>query len=432
MIWPDFNVQEQNTPREIEDNEIADLPLFLSRPISTTPANLVATELVKTLSIETAAHNPAFLGSFVKDIPCMLDQSPALTATVACALDACTKKQLLPRHSRKLDPSLYGKALTAIHRALESPEQRTSISTFLSVVLLGRLETVLATRQLARIPCWSVHASGISELLRYRGINNDETVFQAVLENFGPIVAHSIVRDQDCFLSAPEWQESLFSPRKRRKVGVVNGLLYRVFAQLSRLPTLLKTFKVFRRSGNDGGAFARTMDLASIISMELRAIGGVMDRDILGNLDVGRVSGEDFKAPIEFVYVLPGGDVVRLIAWHSVLSNIVDKVLIALLRMAEDGDAEERERSLAELRRDALVASRRTWMLSQEAKQKGVIQFYFYPGVLAVTYDSARIDAEREWIVDLLNDVQGSTWSENLWTHEAVAKVCLTLGGQLD
>lgn len=367
----------------------------------------------------------------------MLDQSPALTATVACALDACTKKQLLPRHNRKLDPSLYGKALAAIHTALECPVQRTCISTFLSVVLLGRLETVLATRQLARIPCWSVHAAGISELLRYRGINDDETVFQAVVENFGPIVAHSIFRDQDCFLASPEWQESLFYSHGRRKksVGIVDGLLYRVFAQLSSLPTLLKDFRIFRRRCHTEEAFARTMDLAALMSMELRTIGAVMDREILGNLDVGFLPDEDLKAPISLVYILPASDVVRLIAWHSVLSNIVDKVLIALVQtseMSEDNEAEERSRSLEELRNDALLVSQRVWMLSEEAKQKGVIQFYFYPGVLAVTYDSARNDAEREWIVDLLNEVQGSTWAEDLWTHEAVERVCLTLGGQLD
>lgn len=396
----------------------------------------MANELAKTLQISSAAYNPSFLGSFVKVVPSMLPSSPALTATVACALDACTKKQLLPRHNRKLDPTLYGKALAAIHKALEDPAQRSCISTFLSVVLLGRLETVLATRQLARIPCWSVHAAGISELLRYRGVfdpnnDDDDTVFNAVLENFGPIVAHSITKDQDCFLAAPKWQASLFSPCSRRNVGTVDGLLYRVFAQLSRLPTLLKNFRVFQRGGKERD-FARTMDLAVSISMELRAVGSVMDGEILANLDVGFVAEDDIKAPVRVVYVLPGSDVVRLIAWHAVLSNIVDKVLIALVEMADDAETEQRERSLEELRNDKLVVSRRVWMLSEEARQKGLIQFYFYPGVLAVTYDSAQDDSEREWIVDLLNDVQGSTWTENLWTHEAVQRVCLTLGGQLD
>lgn len=418
----------------LEDPSITmDIPSILSRPLNASPANLIATELVKTLQVEGAAHNPAFLGSFVKDVPSMLDHSPALTATVACALDACTKKELLPRTARKLDAALYGKALAAIHNALESPAQRTCISTFLSVVLLGRLETVLATRQLARIPCWSVHAAGISALLRYRGVfdPSDDTVFHAVLENFGPIVAHHIVRDQDCFLAAPEWQDSLFPSSRKRKVAPVDDLLYRVFAQLAHLPTLLKYFRVFRR-GRRQGDFARTMDLAALISMELRAIGSVMDKDILSNIDVGSVADEDVKAPVQLVYVLPGSDVVRLIAWHAVLSNIVDKVLIALVQMAEDGEVSERERSLEELRNHALTVSRRVWMLSEEARQKGLIQFYFYPGVLAATYDSAQSDAERDWIVDLLNDVQGGTWEENLWTHAAVRRVCLTLGGQLD
>lgn len=425
-ISDESRIATENTPFE-------DLQFLLSRPLNASPANLVATELVKTLQVEGAAHNPAFLGSFVKNVPSMLDHSPALTATVACALNACTKKQLLPRSTRKLDPALYGKALTAIHDALESPAQRTCISTFLAVVLLGRLETVLATRQLARIPCWSVHAAGISALLRYRGVfdPSDDTVFHAVLENFGPIVAHHIVRDQDCFLATPEWQQSLFPSYSKRKVGPVDELLYRVFAQLARLPTLLRYFKMFRRGGKEG-AFAKTIDLAALISIELRAVGSVMDMEILDNLDVGFVNDEDVKAPVSLVYVLPGSDVVRLIAWHAVLSNIVDKVLISLVQMAEDGDEQEQERSLKELKTHALAVSRRVWMLSEEARQKGLIQFYFYPGVLAATYDSAQSDSERDWIVDLLNDVQGGTDFEHLWTHDAVRRVCLTLGGQLD
>ncbi|KAK4503043.1 hypothetical protein PRZ48_006470 [Zasmidium cellare] len=410
-----------------------DLTPVLSPALNASSANLVAIKLVKTLQVEGAHHNPAFLGSFVKDVPYMLDQSPALTATVACALDACTKKELLPQKSRKLDAALYGKALAAIHTALESPAERTCISTFLSVVLLGRLETVLATRQLARIPCWSVHAAGISALLRYRGVfdPSDDTVFHAVLENFGPIVAHHIVRDQDCFLAAPEWQESLFPSTRKRTVTPADDLLYRVFAQLAHLPTLLKYFKVFRR-GRLQDDFARTMDLAALMSMELRAIGSIMDKDILTDVEIGPVSEEDAQAPVDAVYLHPSPPIVRLIAWHAVLSNIVDKVLIALVTMAQDGSVDERSRTLDELRSHALAVSKRVWMLCEEARQKGLIQFYFYPGVLAATYDSAEGEGEREWIVGLLNDVQGGTWEENLWTHEAVRRVCLTLGGQLD
>ncbi|KAK4496678.1 hypothetical protein PRZ48_012660 [Zasmidium cellare] len=400
--------------------------------IDSDPATLVAAELIGSLNLDTKPETPSFLGSccFIKDVPRMLGSSSALTATVACCLDACAKESVLPLHYRNLDPKLYGRALSAINEALQDSCQRTCVSTFLSVVLIGRLESLLAPRQLARIPCWSVHAAGISELLKYRGVfdPSDRTTFLAVLENFGPIIAHSVFAEQDCFLASPEWQRALLSDQIQDHSDKVQ---HEVFAQLAFLPNVIRAARRCRKSEED--ALDGTTELAITMYYKLQEIGEALESHVLPHLDVGTPSWVEIDAPIQTVYLRPGHDKSRIISWHAVLTLIVNKVLMALMQSSVEETLERLSSySIDELSAHNRAISLRVWMLSDEARRKGLIEFYFYPGALSSTYDCATSDSERDWIVDLLNEIMGSTWSNSKWTHDAVSSVCLTLAGALD
>lgn len=423
---------ESAAERAEERFSLSAIPSSHNLPYSlhSTSPSFVAAELVHALQLNMASSGQSFLGTccFINDVPAMLDSSKALTATVACCLDACRKDQVLPPSQRTLDPKLYGRALKAINEALAHEEARNCVGTFLAVVLIGRLESLLAPRQLARIPCWSVHAAGISELLKYRGVfdPNNRTIYHALLENFGPIMAHSVFQGEDCFLSAREWQAAF---RKRQSDSDFDRILVQVFAQLAFLPSLIKTFRQFRQSTE--GAFEKTLDLALTMYDTLSDIGDVLQREIISRLDIGPPTWMDINAPIRLVYLNPGHDRSRMISWHAVLTLIANKTLISLSQMAPT-EHSPIWYSTQDLREQNRVISQRVWMLSEEARRMGLMQFYFYPGAISSTIDCASSQSERDWIVDLLNEVMGSTWQRATWTEEAVNSVNLTLTGMLD
>ncbi|KAF2160336.1 hypothetical protein M409DRAFT_29186 [Zasmidium cellare ATCC 36951] len=417
------------------ENDVTELQLAgdVFPCISSDPATLVAAELIGALQLDTQPETPSFLGSccFIRDVPRMLGSSTALTATVACCLDACAKDTILPRSYRNLDPKLYGRALSAINEALQDSSQRTCVSTFLSVVLIGRLESLLVPRQLARIPCWSVHAAGISELLKYRGVfePSDRTTFLAVLENFGPIISHSVFAEQDCFLASPEWQKALLSQPDEER-DEFNQIYRKVFAQLAFLPNVIKVTRLCRKGEED--AFNRAIDLAVSMYGTLHEIGKGIESSVLSGLDVGPPSWIDIDAPMRTIYMQPGHDKSRVVSWHAVLTLIVNKVLMFLLESSTVDEHEKLESfSIDDLASQNRAISLRVWMLSDEARRKGLVEFYFYPGALSSTYDCTDSENERDWIVELLNEIMGGTWSNSKWSHDAVLSVCLTLAGAL-
>ncbi|KAF2160917.1 hypothetical protein M409DRAFT_59446 [Zasmidium cellare ATCC 36951] len=391
----------------------------------------VATQLA-TLLDDNIECLPFFAScSYIEEVPRMLDSSPALTATIACCLDACQQTYSVPRRKRALDASLYGQALATINDALE--HSSASLSTFLAVSLIARLESLLCPRQLARIPCWSIHASGISDLLRSRGVfdHNDRVAQLAVLENFGPIIADSILKDQDCFLSLPEWQQPLCLHSNIDKHDP-HCLTLEVFSQLAFLPSLIAAVRRYRRSEGSAIEACEAAKLAMFMHSSLetldRAIGGAY----ISRLSVGPPTWVDIDAPIWKVYQEPSQQDSRTITWHALLTIILNKALI-FLKSSVDFYIEGLGNHLVEdLEAQAHRCSVRIWMLAEVARQKGVAEFYFYPEALCSTYEYTNNDNERDWIVSLMNEVISDTWLVETWTRQAVKNVSLTLAGVFD
>ncbi|KAK4500844.1 hypothetical protein PRZ48_009036 [Zasmidium cellare] len=390
----------------------------------------VSKQLVQTIAIDNDGSSFFASCSYIEDVPRLLDSSPALTATIACCLDACQRTRLFPRCSRTLDARLYGRALTTINEALERCPSQTS--TFLAVVLLARMESLLCSRQLAQLPSWSVHASGICDLLRSRGAFDpgDRAGHLAVLESAGPIIGDSVLRGEDCFLASSEWQEGL---RPWLRVGEQgsDSIVSRVFAGLAQLPKLLASVRRYRRRIDDVVGAIEVAELAISLHEELQAIDRSLERADFPSMAIGPPLWLDIDAPVSKVYQRPDPDNARAMTWNAILAIIVSKVLILLKSSPVHVEGVQRLH-IADLQADARSHSERVWMLSEEARRKGVTTYYFYPGALCSTYEFATNDNERDWIVELMNDIMSDTWLEEVWTHESVRGVSLKLAGKLD
>lgn len=372
-------------------------------------------------SAGTGKHNPLYLGKWTPSIPSMLENSPALTATMSVCLDACAKKDLNRGQRRSVDAHLYGKALSEVQKAVQrSSDQSSFTSTLLAVMLLQKLETVLSTRRLAVIPCWSVHAGGISQLLQNRCAPDpeDDILFNAVLEHIGPIISHAVFKKEDGFLTRPEWQR-IFSERKA--ANKVESMSHVVHSQLACLPKLINGFHALR-SGKD--TFSRTMDVGLEISAKLSTIGQTLDHCILPRMQTVDVSS-DSTAPIKRFFLVSDLETARLICWHA------DVTILANAVLSQIAEIEGNEKAAASLQRQNVLMSRRIWMMSHEARRAGILQYYFYPGALTVTWESAESDSERRWIVELLNEMQGcDAVSEDAWTAESVQQASDVLTGK--
>ncbi|KAK4624047.1 hypothetical protein CLAFUW4_05436 [Fulvia fulva] len=375
--------------------------------------------LVHTVSIETATTNPALLGAFVRYVPPILDSSPSLTATVACCLEACKQKELHPTQRKVLDIGLYGHALKSIHIALQDRGQRDSDATFLAVVLMQRLETALVTKGIARIPCWSVHAGGVSDLLRYRGAFDpkNKLIFEAMLENIGPIVAHWIEKEEDCFLEAPEWQVVL---QCREDTKLADRILLGVVGQLIFLPRLLR---MFREARDDHGSVEGAMDLAMSMAVALRNVDNMLEDKLFQDVSIVSRSNAGWDAPVNCFYEDVKQKDARAICWHVILSIIINNALVALIGLkARSGCSKDFSGCVEELKRYNLILSRRAWMLATEARQCGLMVYYFYTGALVTSYKSAQSADHQNWIISLLNELHRSDESDALWTHEIVER----------
>lgn len=376
--------------------------------------------LVHTVSIETATANPASLGAFIVHVPAMLESSPALTASVACCLEACQQRELHPGMRKDLNIQLYGRALRSIQGALEDRAQRTSDATFLAVVLMQRIETALVTRGIvARIPCWSVHAGGVSELLRHRGVFNPENslIFETMIENIGPIVAHWVEKREDCFLETPEWQAIFHC---RRDTTTADRLLLGVLGQLIFLPRLLRLFDG-ARAGHSSTEDA--MDLAMSMATALREVDNKLGERLLKDTSVGPSLNSELDAPVNCFYQEMKQKDARAICWHVILSIIINNALVALVSLKSDGGcSKDYSGCVQELKRYNLILSRRVWMLAAEARLCGLMTYYFYTGGLVTSYNSAQSEEHRRWIIRLLNKLHRSDETDALWTHEIVER----------
>lgn len=117
----------------------------------------------------------------------------------------------------------------------------------------------------------------------------------------------------------------------------------------------------------------------------------------------------------------------RVLCWHALLTIMVNNNLMQL----SEGSETERTNLAVERKAQNCKLSKRIWSLSEEARASGLMRYYFYPGSLVVTWDSADSEASKQWIVNLMNDVLSSCVANSLWTHTTVQNACDAMSSRI-
>ena len=114
--------------------------ILIQRPIPASWTSILAAELVYAMSSDTPKHNLSYLGRYMQDVPAMLQDSPALTACVAFAVDTQKRASGRPVQGHKMDCNLYQRALRSLRKALKCSEGMKKTTNLLATVIMHRLE----------------------------------------------------------------------------------------------------------------------------------------------------------------------------------------------------------------------------------------------------------------------------------------------------
>lgn len=93
-----------------------------------------------------------------------------------------------------------------------------------------------------------------------------------------------------------------------------------------------------------------------------------------------------------------GVELCRAIAYHDTLAIIMDQAIVSVTPDSP---------SRPQLEKEIETLSTRIWMMAEQGRHLRSIGFYFYMTALNVTYGSAKERSTQDWIVALMNELQG-------------------------
>lgn len=154
----------------------------------TSVADRVAARLVGYLGNEDAAWDMLVSTGYTKHLPVRLGESAALRDCVALMCSAWANYRRNMPVTDVVDPTLYGKALRSLQRAIDDPRQQLSCETLAAATILERLEVLFDT---GRPYYWTRHTYGIENLMIKRGPPKpeDHLDVQLALENHAALVS---------------------------------------------------------------------------------------------------------------------------------------------------------------------------------------------------------------------------------------------------
>lgn len=129
-------------------------------------------------------------------------------------------------------------------------------------------------------------------------------------------------------------------------------------------------------------------------------------------------------SPVKSIYVFHTGvELCRAVTYHDMLAIIMNQAILSVT----PGSA-----SRAQLEEEIETFSTRIWMMHKYGRHLRPMGFYFYMTALNVTYESAKEQSPKDWIVALLNVVQGGVRESgnNYWTEELARTRGLAASGR--
>ncbi|OTA58866.1 hypothetical protein K449DRAFT_424172 [Hypoxylon sp. EC38] len=390
----------------------------ISPSIPETREMKVGSELVSLLTSQATTFGFSSFAQLLRNMPAMLNGSPALTAAVSCLSDARRRQSTSPRPEGKLDPKLYGLALRHLRHAVQDSHQLNRIETLLAMLVMWRVEATIAT--MTELPylivTWSVHLSGVGYLLQRLGPRaaRDELVFRVVLESLSELASHFYARNESFFLASPQWQRVLTD----RDSPNVDKLLLKVLSQMSIFPDVMKNLRNYRAGQvNFKDVRLRVKSMFDILEALEEPLQTILNDQSL----VCKKPTCSLLPPVNGVYRTDSEAVPRTCCLHALSSICTNNMLYSL-----DGDAS------GDLKQRNYLLSKRIWMFHEQATKVGSFGMHYYPTALLLTYSSAKSRDMEEWIVNLLNLLQErNPATDFMWTREEVSQRCYATSGDL-
>ncbi|KAI0376963.1 hypothetical protein F5Y04DRAFT_194412 [Hypomontagnella monticulosa] len=391
----------------------------IPRSMRGTHATKVGSELVALLTSQVKTFGFSSFAHLLANVPAMLESSEALTGAVACLSDARKRQLASPRPERKLDLKLYGSALRDLRKALQDTGKLNRMETLLATLVMCRVEATIATT--ADLPhlivTWSVHLLGVGYLLERLGPEalKDKLVFSVLLEMVCELSSHYYASDESFFLASPEWQRAL---TEIKDPPLVDKLLLAVFAQMAEFPDVMRDL---RRYHTGQMPFEYVYSRTKAMWEAFQAIEGPMRSIIQDGSLVKRQPACSPSSPVQEVYEAESDIVVRVCCLHAVGCIVAHNMFLAV-----DQD------SLSEIEQGKRMLSQRIWMFHEQAIRVGSFGMHYYPTALLLTYDSAESEDTKDWIVEMLNLLQGrNPATDHMWTSEEVFRRCQATSGSI-
>ncbi|KAE8158438.1 C6 zinc finger domain protein [Aspergillus tamarii] len=143
--------------------------------------------------------------------------------------------------------STYVEALNRLQRSLDNPRESLS-SEILCAVLLQCFYELFAN---AHDPTsWIKHAKGLSQLVRFRGLDRYQTDFDHTLlkASRGLIIMHSLFSKEQCFLSSSGWQSVMKQQLDSTLPAIFYAQVEELFALYTTIPCFIHQFFELRQA----------------------------------------------------------------------------------------------------------------------------------------------------------------------------------------
>lgn len=209
-------------------------------------------------------------------------------------------------------------------------------------------------------------------------------------------------------MASPRWQQ-FFSGHKG--LGTVNTLLFKILRPMALFPDVMRGLRRYYLGQIEHEYIrSRVQQMCDAVrSFEAPVQNIIKDASL-----VAKSAPHSSESPVDEVYRTEDFAVSRLCCVHAVTILTTNNMLSAL-----DGHVSE------EIRRKNRSMSERIWKFHEQAADVGSYGMHYYPSALILSYESAQSRETEDWIVGLLNLVQGRKPATHMmWTREEIAVRC--------
>ncbi|OAG09776.1 uncharacterized protein CC84DRAFT_1255741 [Paraphaeosphaeria sporulosa] len=224
----------------------ATLPLL--RPPKLSSVESLQLAMLQSFKLDQPGLRLSVMAGFMEDVPRMLGQSTAFDDSISCLVNCHGLTLRGQRPAGDIAQGhLYATALLSLQTALRDSVESYSDLTLGAVTILGYVEVFGGG---SRIPQSVQHAGGACKLIEVRGPSRPHSNFTKVLymAQRGQSVVVSIMRNESCFFSEPEWKRISYDNLYDRESDFFIDELLREF---TALPALLVNVRAFYYSPDE-------------------------------------------------------------------------------------------------------------------------------------------------------------------------------------